>query len=89
MPSDEMILHNSSFALFKYADNIAFVCLFQGNYISYYMVQVSELQQCYKFSSLLINVEKTKELLLTHIGLFCYDPAQEVTMRKETHYVQF
>lgn len=60
-------LHNSKYRLFKYADDMALVGLFHKNDdVSDYFAQVSKFYQWCVSSSLLLNIGKTKELILNH-----------------------
>ncbi len=65
---NDFIIHNSNFKLFKYADDMALVGLLQKNDINEsveYMKYVEELLGWCKNSALILNINKTKELVIS------------------------
>ncbi|KAF7650070.1 hypothetical protein LDENG_00131940 [Lucifuga dentata] len=65
--TNELKMHCDNFKLFKYADDKARVALLhRNNANNEYSDQVSKLEQWCKSSSLIVNVEKIKELILRH-----------------------
>lgn len=61
-------IKDSNVKLFKYADDMAIVGLFNNNVSCTYETQVHIVEQWCKQHSLIINVDKTKELILNSPG---------------------